>query len=83
MLKKAIEKVENVIKGIKFSVIESKGFMYHMDTVQKFDDYLKESQNEHVLKLSKEIEEAIQAILNGGQDEDSEPPKLEIQLDDE
>jgi hypothetical protein len=36
-----------------------------------------------VKKLNTEIDDAIHSILHGGTDESSEPPRLEISLDDE
>lgn len=52
-------KVERVIRSIKDQVIESKGFMYQLDTVDKFNDTLELSDNPIVSKLRQEIEDAI------------------------
>ena len=45
---------------IKLQVIESKGFMYHINNYEEFIHYLKDCENDHVKKINKEIEDAIQ-----------------------
>lgn len=82
-LKKALSKVENVIWSIKEQVIKSKGCMYHLDTVEKFNKYLEESDNMQVIKLRKELEKTIKCImLAGSEDADDTRPSLEVTLDD-
>ena len=82
-LRKALNKVENVIWSIKEQVIKSKGCMYHLDSVEKFNRCLEESDNMHVIKLRKELEKTIKRIMMAGsEDADDIRPSLEVTLDD-
>ena len=47
-------------------MIEERGYFYHIDTLEKFEEKLGEENHPTVLKLNKEIEDAIHLILTGG-----------------
>jgi hypothetical protein len=56
-----------------------------MDTLQKFEDKLREENHPTVQKLNREIEDTIKMILSGGISPDGGEiiaPQLMVQLDD-
>ena len=73
-----MEKIRGVIRGIEAEVVDSKGFMYHMDSQEKYTLQLGVSTNELVNKLKLELDDAIEQIFVG-----DKVPRLKIVLDDE
>ena len=73
-------KIRGVIKDIEEQVVNSKGFMYQMDSPDKYKLQLNITENEQVKRLRQELDEAIEAIFTN---EEQDVPKLKINLDDE
>ena len=62
-LRKKLEKIRGVIRGIEAEVVLSKGFMYHMESQDKYTQQLIQSENEQVRKLKLELDDAIEEIF--------------------
>lgn len=76
----ALEQVEKFVGELKQAVVESKGFMYQMDSLDKFQAQLETASHEYVLRLKGEIDRSVDNIFKAGEGGDLVP--LEACLDD-
>lgn len=67
-LKKKMNEVKEVFETMKSQVIEAHGFMYRIETKEQFEACLRSCDNEHVLKLKKELDDA-EGRITSDQDE--------------
>jgi hypothetical protein len=66
-------------------VVEQNGVLYRIETIQKFELLLENETNNYVIKLSQEINKAIEDVIQGDTNDKGEVfsvPKLVVKLED-
>ena len=85
-MQKALDGVKQVIMDVKKDVIEQNGAMYHIETIEQFNECLGKETHKHVLKLNNDIEKVIAKIMQGDQNDSGDvtysTPILEVKLED-